>query len=386
MEGSSELDFDPPVPRPPDRYTVVKKAHIVPKIYLNAFANEQEQIQVVLVNGGRTFRNATRNVGIRKEFYGRTRPDGSRIFDAEWSLSVLEGATAGLLSDLGDKWPLELAEKATLAQFFALQLVRGPRHAAWRAEELRRTGRQVKRAAASGIWQGRPPTREQITATTTHLLSDSQRLLDMELLATKVSSVLGSMTWALVEFDRPLLSLGDHPVSIWPIGRDSRRPRPTPLQSVGLRNIFEARAPVSPTLALLMFWGDRPDLSEVLAGEKRHAKSLNSFTVAEADVEWFYRPGSPRPPASLSRAWRSLSSDLVPAYSHQGAVNSEVRVVVAEKLQSDIGKGVEALDQHGRGICEMVVVEESNEVRQVPIESEGGKVRSDKPPVPDSRV
>lgn len=350
------LDFDPPIPKQPDKFPIVRNAHIVPRHYLDRFADEERQIQVVLVKDGHSFRNSTRNVAIRDEFYGRTRPDGSRIFDTEWSISILEGAAAELLRRIADNWPLGWQEKATLAQFFGLQLVRGPKHFEWRERVLRKGIKQAERGEmkfAHGV-----PNQEEIDATAEHMLSESARQLDMQLLTAKVSVAFGSMTWALVRFDRPLLALGDHPVTIWPIGSDLRRPRTTDLGTIGLRNLYEVRIPVSPQHALLMFWGDRVDEPEFLQGQKRHAKNLNSFSIGYSELEWFFNPESPRPPASKSRAWRSLSSELLPNYSHADAFHSKIRERVGESLQSEIGKGLDALDEHGRYVSELIVVQD----------------------------
>ena len=349
----SDVDFDPPIPVPPAEFTEVKNAHIVPKHYLDLFANDRGLIRSVLLKDGHSFTNSTKNVAIRDEFYGRDRRDGSRIFDTEWSLSVLEGASAGLLREVGSKWPFDWQEKTTLAQFFGLQLVRGPRHFQSRNESLEARIKQVERGELR--FGETEPGAEEIEATADYLLSQSQQHLDMQLLAGKVGTVFSSMTWALVRFGRPSLILGDHPVSIWPLGIDSRRPRPNFLGEVGLLNIFEVRVPVSPDTALIMFWGDRADISEPIVGMKRHSKNLNSFSVADSDIEWFCHPDHPRPASSLKRSWRSLSSELIGDYSHSVAGRSAVREFVARQLESQIGLGTDVLDEHGRAISKIIV-------------------------------
>jgi hypothetical protein len=62
-------------------------------------------------------------------------------------------------------------------------------------------------------------------------------------------------------------------------------------------NLLEVRVPVSPRLAVLMTWGNRPDDPEPVEISEQQAVNLNAFTVAGTDEEWFHLPGpAPRCP------------------------------------------------------------------------------------------
>jgi hypothetical protein len=66
-------------------YSNVKNAHIVPRTYLEAWAKDGK-IGVHLVREKRSLILPVENVGTRRRFYRRRRPDGTPIDDIEWSL------------------------------------------------------------------------------------------------------------------------------------------------------------------------------------------------------------------------------------------------------------------------------------------------------------
>ena len=234
-------------------YTEVKNAHIVPRCYLRNFA--VDEAVMLNVDGKELPRPVSiDSAAVRKRFYRRFRPDGTPIYDIEWSLSQLEGVIAPRLKDVSGNWPLgSIDEKGALAEFFAFQFVRGPRWKAWResmaqemAADYRRNPEPVMR---NGIWI--PPTQKQINETEDQLLSETEWLTKMMVIANRLITAFASMRWLLIEFDQPLLAISDHPVVAWPLTSEYRRPEPTPA-GLGVRNFLEVRAPISPALALLM--------------------------------------------------------------------------------------------------------------------------------------
>lgn len=207
-------------------FPAVRKAHIVPVSYLRNFACD-DRIGVCLVEDGRHFTNAPKNVGWRKRYYSRTRPDGTRIDDVEWSMSQVEGAVAPLLREVDQRWPLDNSAKATLAEFAALQLLRGPRFRHWGEQQLEQSIEEM--GADEGLKglpseYGLPVRRQDVERVADQLRTDTQRHVRMLALISKIASILGSMHWTLLRFDAPLLAASDHPVHVWPMERTSSRP------------------------------------------------------------------------------------------------------------------------------------------------------------------
>lgn len=347
------LDYDPPIPKEPARFSKVDNAHVIPRFWLRQFASENDVIGVV--RGGRKYETKTRRAGTRGKFYARTRPSGKRIDDIEWSMSQLEGPSARALRELEGEWPLDLSRKATLAQLFGLQLVRGPDyriyHERLATDEITRFvlgGSGVERAAYEEL------DAEGLVPVATGVANDTQRLLRMNLLSAKVSASLGSMTWTLLRRDTDDLALSDQPVALWPVGIESQLRRAEKLWAVGLVNLLEVRVPVSPRLAILMTWADRTDDPEPVEITAHQAINLNAFTITGADQEWFYLPGTD--PKSNQGPWFPLSRQLLDGYTTDAAQTSRVRREIHTRLSARVGEGIDSLDEHGRATIEMIVV------------------------------
>lgn len=105
-------------------------------MYLRRFADD-DLIAVHIVDEPGVTLMAPENVGTRRRYYRRHRPDGTAIDDVEWSLAQAENKAAPVLADIASAWPLPKAEKALLGSSFGLQLIRGPRWMSWWIEETR---------------------------------------------------------------------------------------------------------------------------------------------------------------------------------------------------------------------------------------------------------
>src|SRR5690349_14805981 len=123
---SKRRNFNPRPANQPEQYQEVEDAHIIPKHWLRRFA-AKGMIQTVRPKRRESKKRGVSGVGTRPRFYSRTRPDGTRIDDIEWSLGQLEDPAAAALRQIEEDWPLEdVYEKATLAQLFGFQIMRGP--------------------------------------------------------------------------------------------------------------------------------------------------------------------------------------------------------------------------------------------------------------------
>jgi hypothetical protein len=350
-----KLDYDPPVPKQPGTFSRVDNSHIIPRFWLRCFADENDRIGVVRPKEGRRYDTKTRRAGTRDKFYTRIRPRGGRIDDIEWSMAQLEGPSAQAIREIEANWPLSLTQKATLAQLFGLQLVRGPDfrfyHERLATDEITRfvlDGAQIERAAHEDV------DVEGIVPVATGIADDTERLLRMNLLSAKVSAALGSMTWSLLRRDADDLALSDQPVALWPMGIERQLRRAEKLWVIGLTNLLEVRVPVSPRLAVLMTWADRPDDPQPIDISAQQAVNLNSFTITATDQEWFHLPGTE--PRANQGPWFPLSRQLVEGYTYQAAQGSRFRREMHKRLQARVGEGVESLDDHGRAIIEMIFV------------------------------
>jgi hypothetical protein len=320
------------------KYPKVNRSHIVPQCYLRNFADAQQSLSVRLLDSSREIVSSVKDVAVRRAYYSRQRLDGSRIDDIEWSLSHIEDMAAPILRSLDASWPLSFEDKRILAEFFAIQVLRGPR---WHAGYEERTRDFIenwgKTEGFEDLAQAGGPTAEEVRQIIEdRFLSDTERLSRMLSLYPKGSSIFGSMIWALIQFGSPVLAASDHPVVGWPISVAAQDPQPFAFNETGLLNTLEFRVPISSTSALLMAWlneeGDRP---EPLKGSRHHARNLNAFTIANAERQWFHLPG--RTPPVWEGRFLPLSSELLDGYDWRAARDSEIRRTLGNKVQKRLG-------------------------------------------------
>lgn len=320
----------------------VDHSHIVPAGYLRQFALDDEQIRIVLTKTGEEIpaRTTVKNAGVRGGGqYKRERPDGSRSDDVEThTLHLIENDATPILRRLRDRWPLSGEDKVTLAKFIGVQLVRGPRWFAWHDEF---TVENIEEYRAEGAFEPQPhhgdASEEEIfRANLDHFRGSTQTLMKMLYLGAKVGCAMGSMCWTLVEFARPVLATADHPVVVWPMSDGGRRAQSVVPAEVGVRNFLEVRLPISPWQALLMTWRDLPDDPNPVQAKAHHGQNLNAFTIAEAEEQWFFLPGT-KCPRFRDGAWLPISAELVPGYSAATALASQLHQQVIADLQARTG-------------------------------------------------
>jgi hypothetical protein len=311
-------------------YPRVRHSHVVARGYLAGWAVDGK-LEMRLLGESASKPISPRDAAVRSDFYRRQRPDGSRIDDVEWTLSNLESATLPALRRVRELWPLPLEEKAKLAQLFGNQVVRGPLWRDWYEKTTRAfVERRVSEEQMPVPSDDRPPTDEEVASLERYMIGDTARTTRMLSGGLKVASLLGSMHWSLIEFHTPLLATSDHPVVPWPLDDRSRQPQPFSFD-IGLFETLEIRVPVSPFLAIVMTWLDDEDQPEVVRGTRELAANLNAFTVAQAERQWFHRPGrvSPRESGQLL----PLSSSLLERYDSRAAERSGRRRVISQKVK-----------------------------------------------------
>jgi hypothetical protein len=314
-------------------YPVVRHAHVVPKGYLVNFANAEKMLTLRLK--GKTLHRqiSIRDAAVRTDFYKRERPDGTVIYDIEWSLQHLENLTAPILRSIRERWPLARDDKAALAALFAYQTVRGPRWKDWHEEFVQERIAEYRSALGAGS-QPDPTIGEQIDATERHLLTSTYRHTKMMKIAPKVASLIGSMHWMLLEFSDPCIATSDHPVVAWHVGERTRSAvEPTPLGQ-GFSDSLEVRIPVSARHAIVATWRDERDAAPI-AGAPDHAANINALTVANADRQWFHHPDGT--PPLLTESLVPIAPMFALGYSAREAASSRRRGEINRRLAPRIG-------------------------------------------------
>lgn len=121
------------------------RQHITPKSYLAALA-ENGVVSAHFVDDGRVTTVSIRDAAVRKHIYSFKLPDGTHNVDLERRIGALESAAVPLLRTLERDWPLTIEQRAVVAEFIALQIVRGPVWRRW-ADERGRAVVAEKRGA-----------------------------------------------------------------------------------------------------------------------------------------------------------------------------------------------------------------------------------------------
>lgn len=312
-----------------DSYPEVKKAHIVPQMYQRAWS-VAGSVNVHVDGAEQCVSMNVRNAGVRSRFYRRDRPDGSSIDDVEASLSEVEGAAAIPLGEIIGGEPLTMERKAVLAQFFAVQLLRGPAFFEQREDLL---SPMLDALTAADLKPSAVARHGSVQAVKTLVrgayLGSTQRLLTMLTTSKKMAVALGDMRWHLLRADRPLLAFSDHPIVVWPMTIE--RTEPLSRQELGPLGAIEVRVPLAPELAILMTWVDLPDPAMAARMSQRVAAELNAFTVGQANRQWMHRPGD-EPPLALG-SMLPLSRIYERGYSPELALASQRRLAAQQFLQ-----------------------------------------------------
>jgi hypothetical protein len=292
----------PDDPQPaPSEYPAVKDSHVVPRMYLKGWTDDKNLACVHRVKPPpgapahvkpRPRQIGVGGIAVREFFYARTRPGETELFhDVEASLGDAENAATDLVRRVRDRWPLSLDDKSALAEFVALQTVRGPAEFE-RQNELGRVlidefVARTDHERGLGVADGRL-TEESVAAHSAFVENRTRQLLRMHRHQKIGAVMIGSMQWTLVEFDGPELLTSDHPVHLWPLGR--RTLRPSVGEVAGVRETLEVKWPIAPNVALLATWRDLPDADAPVAGTPQMASSLNSLLIAQADEQWLHVP------------------------------------------------------------------------------------------------
>ena len=313
------------------RYEPVKKGHIVPRVYQRNFAvNEQVAVHVNGKTGPVVM--SIRDAGTRARFYRRTRPkDGSEIDDIEASLSYLEEATSPVLTELIGGAPLTIERKGVLAQFFGIQMVRGPAFIEERRKVIKPLVDQLSASDLEprALKEAHGDVHRVRQKVLDSFLSSTQQLTTMLTTGMRQGSVLGSMRWQLLRFADPVVAYSDHPVVVWP-ARTLTVTAAFDDPQLETLTAFEAAVPLTPHLAVLMTWSDQPDAEQPVVTKEALAGQLNAFVISQADQQWMHKIGT-QPPIARG-PFTPLASTVLPDYSLAHAQRSARRAAASAYL------------------------------------------------------
>lgn len=305
-----------------------RRNHTVSAGYIARFASDR-LVTVHHVTKG-VFDIGPRAVGFQNDFWGSE--ELSR--KVEQAFNKCENPVLRMLRGLPQHWPLATTDRAALAQFLAIHVIRTPAFGAF----VRRVGEQAREEAIRDVAEQHGLSEDEIAAAGSKLLR-SQHNHALTLLGQigRIGGMFSSMQWMLVRFDKDCLITSDQPVVMLPLSPAPVSPASS-VPAAGLSNTIEARFTLDSRQVLLMTWADAPDTAEPLNGTYSQACSINCAVRAQSLEEWVCRPQTAPPflsPPILTPSIYAISTELLSGYTAQVAAQSR-RHAEADRLMSRI--------------------------------------------------
>lgn len=301
-----------------------KRIHIATRAYLDRWS---ERGRVVMHDKltGRVEERRPEKVAWRRDWWGEDRRVAAAV---EQALSVGEGDAAKLLRRVPESWPPSSTDRALLAEFVALHIVRGDD---FRVLVLRSMHEGTFEYARS--WKGTP----EALARELDVVGSPVFLADMILQRIPaLASMVASMHWSLVRFDGIELATSDQPAVPASILAPGRAAGISVTPASGMANIIELRFPLSPTLLLLCSWSHLPEGAPI-EGTPRQAADLNRAASEAAARQWVARPGSRtwlQAPPFREDTCQAVAPQLLDGYGDRAALRSDRRQRATELMQT----------------------------------------------------
>lgn len=239
-----------------------KRHHVVSRFYLRYFADGADQITTVMLPGDRTFPQSIKDATVQTKFYTAIDRDGQPTDAAEQAFSAIEAAAADVWRHVSDgAWPLPEEARTQMAEWIALQLLRGSRVRTSMNQlgtdlfqlQIMIGGRRRLREALRQA--GEPHDAETVTREWISLFENpyemevhaNHHLHHIAQLLPRVTSSLLDRWWILTVFERKSLATSDHPVHVVP------NPDLTALGTgTGIENADAIHVPLTRRLSLSM--------------------------------------------------------------------------------------------------------------------------------------
>lgn len=290
-----------------------KLHHYVPQFYLRGFANAREQLVTVRLPGDKTFVQPVRNAAAVNHFHTvEHHPDGPDVF--ETLLGRIEEGAAKVFRKIQDgTWPLKPEDRAELAEFIALQAVRGAdfrRDMTYMLRQVLRVqvgtaGKRALRARVAKVLSEADADKyldwlwEQATGPDGPPveLSAAGHISELKGLVAAVAPLLQHRVWGLYRFKERSLFTSDSPVSL-----HSDPTEATP-DALGFGTAHMVTYPLSRKAGLLMTPIAPPENGEAVArgehdfeevGTREHERFFNLATTLNASEVLLHHPDDAR--------------------------------------------------------------------------------------------
>lgn len=306
---------------------VPREIHVPSAGYLRRFNDGRSIVTVHDIATGAQDDRGVAKAGSRLDWWGA---DPAVAEAMESSMTRCEDRALRALRKLDRVWPLEGEHRAMLAEFIVLHIVRTPAFRVF----LRSVSEE---AINSGEFRSRVKSEDRAQATR-HFRGDRMHAATLLGQIGRIASLLCGMHWSLIRFDDDLLATSDQPVVILPLirPRSGVHSAASVIPPDGYMETIEIRLSLDPKTLLLMSWASGEDRLEPLLGTFNQACNANCAVTAQADKEWFSKPGKHAPrltPPTLQPLVYPVSPELIVGYDVAVASRSLRRQIASEDMQ-----------------------------------------------------
>lgn len=261
-----------------------RRNHTVNKSYLRRFADDHDQLSMVVLPGNFRVLVSIDDATVVKNFYVVCLPDGSETDVAEDEFNEVETRAVVAIRALIDRrvWPIPDALRADIADWVAVQYLRVPwvrQLAREFAEAFSDVGVALRASDGERVMLRMPP--EEVY----HQNGPELHLEFIRRQTPIVAGMLCERDWILTFYSRRSLATSDSPVVLRPM---LRYPAGTAI-AIAIADAAEIQVPLDRRVALSMAVGSRGDRR--VQGVTKTALDLNTATVGNARRYVFHPPG-----------------------------------------------------------------------------------------------
>lgn len=311
--------------------TTPKRHHTVSAGYIGRFARTG-RVTVHHATEGVSERRP-RTVGYQTNFWG----SAELSIEVEQAFNKVENPVLQMLRKLPERWPLSTEDRAALAQFIAVHVIRTPTFGAFARQAASRNIDDSVREIA----EKRSVPEAKVAAIAQAMKKDQRHHVNLLLgQIGRIGSMFSNMQWNLVQFDHDWLITSDQPVVMLPLRGGVVSPASS-VPASGFRDLMEAFFTLDPRRLLLLTWAEVPDTVQPRSGSYRQACSVNCAVRVQSLNEWVSRPGSTPPfhaPPILEPSIYPIATELLPGYDVQAAANSRRRAAANQLMEKMIAE------------------------------------------------